>query len=215
MGVSKLLCRYKKEDSGTRTPFLQRFSCGVGNVLLDITDPLLASFRLVFLMNVLGLSATNAGWLVVYGMVSHSILSPLTAFSIDQINIPFLSRKLGRRTSWHLVGAVVGVIVIPLYFSSCFPCQSNGGQWQLMMYIMIFNTFVSSSYSLMEIEHLSIIPVVAKDESEAVELNAWRFAFLSSFLFVATLTVKNSSKHANSCIYNVGFISPLNKMEAH
>ena len=186
MGVSKFVCRFNKEDSDARTPFLQRFSCGVGNVLYDITDPLLASFRLVFLMNVLGLSAANAGWLFVYGMVSQSILSPLAAFSIDQINIPFLSRKLGRRKSWHLIGAVMGVIVIPLYFSSCFPCQSNGGQWQLMMYIMMLNTFVSFSDSLLEIGHLSIIPVVAKDESEAVELNAWRFAF---YVFLVVNTV--------------------------
>ena len=196
MGVSKLFSRYNKGDTETRTPFLQRLSCGVGNVLLDITDPLLASFRLVFFMNVLGLSAVNAGWLVVYGLVSHSLLSTLVAFLVDQMNIPFLSRKLGRRKSWHFIGALVGVIVIPLYFSPCFPCQSNGGQWQLMMYIMTLNTFISFSYSLMEIGHLSIISVVAKDQSEAVELNAWRFVF-HVFLCVTTVTVMKSFKHAN------------------
>ena len=177
MGVSKLLCRYSTEDSETRTPLLQRFSFGVGSVLYDITRPLLASFRLVFHMNVLGLSAANAGWVVLYGKAAQAILSILTAFLIDQINIPFLSRKLGRRKSWHLIGAVVGMIVIPLYFSQCFPCQSNGGQWQLMMYILILSTFFSFSYSLMEIGHLSIIPAVAKDQREAVGLNAWRFVF--------------------------------------
>ena len=177
MGVSKLMCRYNTEDSETRTPFLQRFSCGVGSVLYDITRPLIASFRLVFYMNVLGLSAANAGWVVLYGRASQAILSIPTAFLIDQINIPFLSRNLGRRKSWHLIGAVVGVIVIPLYFSSCFPCQSNGGQWQLMMYILMLNTFKSFSYSLLEIGHLSIIPAIAKDQSEAVELNAWRYVF--------------------------------------
>ena len=48
---------------------------------------------------------------------------------------------------------------------------------QLMMYILMLSTFFSFSYSLMEIGHLSIIPAVAKDQSEAVELNAWRFVF--------------------------------------
>ena len=177
MGVSTFLCRYNTKDSETRTPLLQRFSCGVGGVFYDITRPLLSSFRLVFHMNVLGLSAANAGWIVLYGQVSQAILSILTAFLIDQINIPFLSRKLGRRKSWHLIGAFLAVIVIPLYFSSCFPCQSNGGQWQLMMYILMLTTCFSFSYSLMEIGILSIIPVVAKDQSEAVELNAWRFVY--------------------------------------
>ena len=169
MGVSK--------DSETRTPFLQRFSCGLGSVLYYITSPLLSTFRLVFHMNVLGLSASNAGWVFLYGKVSHAILSVPTAFLIDQIYIPFLTRKLGRRKSWHLIGAVLTVIVTPLYFNSCFPCQINGGQWQLMVYIMTLSTFFSFSYCLMEIGHLSIIPAVARNESEVVELNAWRFVF--------------------------------------
>ena len=181
MGVSKCFGRYNKEDSETRSPFLQRFSCGVGSVLYNITCPLFSSFRLVFHMNVLGLSASNAGWIVLYGQASQAILSILAAFFIDRINIPFLTRKLGRRKSWHLIGAVLGAIVTPLYFSHCFPCQSNGGQWQLMVYIMTLNTFSSFSLSLMEIGHLSIIPVVAKDESEVVELNAWRFVFHDFF----------------------------------
>ena len=67
MGVSTFHWRYNTEDSENRTAFLQRFSCGVGSVLYDITRPLLASFRLVFHMNVLGLSAANAGWVVLYG----------------------------------------------------------------------------------------------------------------------------------------------------
>ena len=108
MGVSKCFGRYNKEDSETRSPFLQRFSCGVGSVLYNITCPLFSSFRLVFHMNVLGLSASNAGWIVLYGQASQAILSILAAFFIDRINIPFLTRKLGRRKSWHLIGAVLG-----------------------------------------------------------------------------------------------------------
>ena len=176
MGISKFCCQSTVKDSDSRTPLFQRFSCGVGHVMNDITRQLLFSFRLVFFMDVLGLSAANAGWLILYGLVNQAALSPLTAFLVDRINIPFLSRKLGRKKSWHLIGTVTEAIVIPLYFSSCFPCQSNGEQWQLMTNVAILGTFLSFAFSLLEIGHLSIIPDIAKDQSEAVELNAWRFA---------------------------------------
>ena len=50
-------------DVQTRTPFIQRFACGVGHVINDIMRQLQFSFRLVFFMQVLGLSAEMlAGW---------------------------------------------------------------------------------------------------------------------------------------------------------
>lgn len=163
------------ETSNSRTPLLQRFSCGVGHVLNDITLQLICSFRLVFFIKILGLSAANAGWLLLFGYLSMVVSSSVAAFLIDRINVPFLSGKMGRRKSWHLIGTVIGVILVPLYFSSCFPCRRNGGDWQLMIYFPVLNTILSLSYSLMEIGHLSLIPSIAKDQSEAVELNAWRF----------------------------------------
>ena len=50
-------------DVETRTPFIQRFACGVGHVINDIMRQLQFSFRLVFFMQVLGLSRKMlAGW---------------------------------------------------------------------------------------------------------------------------------------------------------
>ena len=176
MGITTFCCRNVENDPESRTPLLQRFSCGVGSVMIDITRQLLFSFRLVFFMKVLGLSAANAGWLILYGRIAAAASSPIGAFLVDNINIPYLSQKLGKRKSWHLIGTAVGTIVIPLYFSSCFLCQSDRRQWQLMIYISVLNTlYAVFSLGLMEIGHLSIIPVIAKDQSEAIELNAWRF----------------------------------------
>ena len=129
-------------------------------------------------MQVFGISAANAGWLMLYGLITAAASAPISALLVDKINVPYLSQKLGRRKSWHLIGTLIGTIVIPLYFSSCFLCQSDRGQWQLMIYIPAVNTLLSFSLGLMEIGHLSVIPVIAKDQSEAVELNAWRFVIL-------------------------------------
>ena len=175
MRASKLCCRNTEADLKSGRPFLQRFSCGVGHVMNDITNQLLYSFRLVFFMKILGLSAANAGWLMLFGFITVASSSALAAYLIDKINIPLLSRKLGRRKSWHLIGTLAGVIVVPLYFSPCFLCPRDSGEWQKMIYVAMLNIILSFSFSLIEIGHLSIISVIAKDQGEAVELNAWRF----------------------------------------
>lgn len=128
-------------------------------------------------MNVLGLSATNAGWLVVYGKISQAFAQPLCAFLGNRIKIPFLSWKLGRKKSWHFIGTTMIMIVLPLYLCSLFSCQSDGGQWQLMMYILALSTVASTSIALIELGQLSIIPVISKNQTDVVELNAWRFVY--------------------------------------
>ena len=187
MKLSKLCCGHSEqisESSESRTPAFQRFACVVGHVLNDIIRQLTSSFRLVFFMKVLGLSASNAGWLILYGLASLAVISPFSAFLVDKVNIPFVSRKLGRRKSWHLIGTVLGAVVVPLYFSSCLVCQNDGEQWQMMAYVSILHLFKAFATNLMEIGHLSIILLNAKDQSETVELNAWRFVLLTSLMHV-------------------------------
>ena len=187
MGISKFCCHNSESGLNSRTPFFQRFACGVGHVMNDITRQLLFSFRLVIFMQVFGLSAANAGWLMLYGLFIVAVSSAICAFLIDNVKIPYLSKRLGRRKAWHLIGIVVGAIVTPFYFSSCFLCQSDQGQWQLMIYIPVLNTILSFSFGLMEISHLSIIPAIAKDQSEAVELNAWRYIGIFFFSILGFL----------------------------
>ena len=195
MRAPKLCCRNTETDLKSGRPLLQRFSCGVGHVMNDITNQLLYSFRLVFFMKILGLSAANAGWLMLFGFITTASSSALDALLIDKINIPMLSRKLGRRKSWHLIGTVIGVIVIPLYFSPCFLCPRDSGEWQKMIYVAMLNIILSFSFSLIEIGHLSIIPVIAKDQGEAVELNAWRFVAVVN---IYLMSLKKSCKTNNN-----------------
>lgn len=173
--MSNLCCRYLESDSQSGTRAFQRFACGVGHMINDIVRQLLNSFRLVVFIQVFGLSAANAGWLVLYNLICVAAATVINAFLIDNVKIPFLSPKLGRRKSWHLIGTVISTLVVPLYFSPCFFCKSDRGQLQMMIYLAALTTLLSFSFSLVEIGHLSIIPAIAKDHSEAAELNAWRY----------------------------------------
>ena len=176
MPLLKLCCRSVELSSESRTPPIQRFSCGVGHVINDTMRHLLYSFQLVFFMEVLGISAANSGWLLLQKQLVHAAMTPVCAVLVDRIEIPFLSRKLGRRKSWHLFATVLTAIFLPLFFSPCFLCSGDGGQWQIVVYFSILSTFLAVSGNLLDIGHLSLIPVIAKDQNEAVELNALRFA---------------------------------------
>ena len=165
------------KSARNRTSYFQQIACGVGHVMNDFTRRWLNSFRLIFLMKVVSLSATNAGWLVLYNrFVGALVFRPIVGYVCDRVYIPVLSHKLGKRKSWHLVGSVLTVVFVPLFYSTCLVCSSEPSEWQLLVYYCTITTFVTFSHSCIEIAHMSVIPVVAKDQSEAVKLNVLRFA---------------------------------------
>ncbi|XP_078358319.1 uncharacterized protein LOC144643058 isoform X2 [Oculina patagonica] len=165
------------EDSQNRTPFFQQISFGVGYVIFDVANLLLSSYRLFFLMRVVGLSASNAGWITLYSRsLGALIIRPMAGYLCDKVNIPVLSRKHGKKMTWHLIGSVLTAVSMPLFFSSCLVCSSEPSQWQLMVYHVVIGTCLPTSYVFIEIAHLSLVPFIAKNQSEAIKLNALRMA---------------------------------------
>ena len=144
-------CRSVKLTSESRTPATQRFSYGVGQVINDIIRQLLYSFRLVFFLEVLGITAENSGWLILQKQLVQALLYPPCAMLVDRINIPFVSRKLGRRKSWHLIATVLAAIFLPLFLSPCFLCSDDDGQWQMLIYFSAVGTFLALATVLLDI----------------------------------------------------------------
>ncbi|XP_068744023.1 major facilitator superfamily domain-containing protein 12-like isoform X1 [Montipora capricornis] len=146
-------------------------------------------------MNVLGLSATNSGWLILEKQLVHTVMSPVSAILVDRIRVPFLSRKLGKRKSWHLCAMILEAVFVPLFFTPCYLFQRDNGQERLLIYFGILNVILGVAGSLLDISHLSLIPFIAKDQMEAVELSAWRTAFTYlSGISTCAVASENSSK---------------------
>ena len=106
----------------SNSPFSQRCACGLGHAINDITRQLFFSFRLVFLMKVLGLSPEISGWLILEKQLLHAVALPVCAILVDRIRVPFLSRKLGKRKSWHLCMTILEAVFVPLFFSPFYFC---------------------------------------------------------------------------------------------
>ena len=151
MGISKLCCHNSESGLNSRTPFFQRFACGVGHVMNDITRQLLFSFRLVIFMQVFGLSAANAGWLMLYGLITGATSSAIGAFLIDNFKIPYLSKTLGkgRPGIWLVLWWVQS-----LFHSTSAPVsfvraiKGNGNRWYTSQFLIQSCHFHSAWWKL-------------------------------------------------------------------
>ena len=153
----------------------ERLSCAVGNVFNDIYTQLLFSFEILFFMKVLELSASQAGLLVLIGEISEALVSLVTGYLGDYINVPFLSSKLGRRKSWHLVATFLMAIGIPLLFNECFLCDGRDQSWLSLVYFGFFSALVNICFNMVEINHLAFVTNAAENVSEFTALIAMRF----------------------------------------
>lgn len=88
----------------------ERLSCAVGHVFIDLYTQLLFPFQILFFMKVLELSASQAGLVVLIGELSDAAMSLISGYLGDNVNVPFLSSKNGRRKSWHVVATILMAI---------------------------------------------------------------------------------------------------------
>ena len=163
------------EATRKRTRIIQQLTFGVGHVLNDATCLLMFSYRLIFWMKVVNMSPSNAGWIMVFSDVMEVfIYQPIAGYLCDKVSIPVLSRRHGKRKSWHLMGTVLQVVSTPLLFGKCLVCSSEPSQWELIAYYGTIHELGWISIILIETAHLSLIPFIAKDQKEAVKLNSLR-----------------------------------------
>ena len=163
----------------------QRFSYGVGNVLNEIPLYMYLSFSIIFLMQVIGLSASQAGLAMLIGQITDAFTSPITGFLGDRVQIPFISKKLGRRKSWHLVGTVMMAGGFPLLFNRCLVCNDyQGVSWLQPFYYYCIMVIINAACNILEINHLSITFTAAGTVQEGAALTAIRLTAITLFSFV-------------------------------
>ena len=153
----------------------ERLSCAVGNVFTDLYTQLLFSYQIVFFMKVLEFSASQAGLIVLIGELSDAAMSLISGYLGDNVNVPFLSSKIGRRKSWHLLGTFFMAIGVPLLFNKCFLCDGRDQSWLPLVYFGSFSALVKICYGVVAINHLAFLTSAAEKVSEFTALVAMRF----------------------------------------
>ncbi|XP_068692743.1 uncharacterized protein [Montipora foliosa] len=168
----------------------ERFSIAVGTVFNELFRQLLISFTISFLMKVVELTPSQAGTCLLVTQCVDGLSSLLTGHLGDHVKIPFLSKKMGQRKSWHFVGSVLMSIGIPLMFNRCLFCNESGDPTSLPLVYYAFACLLTAlGYSVMEINHLAIITIVPETIKEATAVSALRTLFsFGSGVFIYFVT---------------------------
>ncbi|XP_056425613.1 major facilitator superfamily domain-containing protein 12 isoform X2 [Hyla sarda] len=152
----------------------QKLSYATGHYLNDLCASMWFTYFLLYFHSVLGFSSFYAGVLLLIGQVADGICTPLVGYESDgQAGI----RSYGRRKSWHLIGTLSVIISFPFIFNPCLGCAENTPQWAGLIYFIPFIIIFQFGWAATQISHLALIPDLAKNEHDKVELTAFRYAF--------------------------------------
>ncbi|KAM8940096.1 major facilitator superfamily domain-containing protein 12 [Pelodytes ibericus] len=155
-------------------PICQRLSYATGHFLNDLCASMWFTYFLVYFHSILGFNSFNAGVLLLVGQVADGICTPLVGYESDR-KAGCLS--YGRRKSWHLIGTLSVILSFPFIFNPCLGCTENTPQWVGLIYFIPFIIIFQFGWAATQISHLSLIPELAKNEHDKVELTAFRYAF--------------------------------------
>ncbi|XP_058946706.2 uncharacterized protein [Pocillopora verrucosa] len=154
--------------------------CAAGSIFNDLSKYMF-SFSLLFLMEVVELSAVDTGLIILIGQIVDALTSVISGYLGDMVKVPVLSQKIGMRKSWHLLATVFMGIVVPLCINRCILCGGRHQTWLPTVYYAFLYSLYNMCFSVVEINHLAFITTSAGSVEERTDLSAIRtmFSFLS------------------------------------
>ena len=153
--------------------------CAAGSIFNDLSKYMF-SFSLLFLMEVVELSAVNTGLIILIGQIVDALTSVISGYLGDMVKVPVLSQKIGMRKSWHLLATVFMGIVVPLCINRCILCGGRHQTWLPTVYYGFLFSLYNMCFSVVEINHLAFITTSAGSVEERTDLSAIRFAIYKS-----------------------------------
>ena len=157
------------------------FLFAAGSIFNDLCNCMF-SFCLLFFMEVVKLSAADAGLIILIGQIVDTLTSVISGYLGDMVKVPVLSQKIGMRKSWHLMATVFMGIVVPLCVNRCILCSENHQTWLPTVYYGFLFSLYNICFSVMEINYLAFITTSTVSVEELTDLNAIRFAIFKSII---------------------------------
>ncbi|XP_029469927.1 major facilitator superfamily domain-containing protein 12 [Rhinatrema bivittatum] len=155
-------------------PFRALISYSIGHFLNDLCASIWFTYFLVYYHTVLGFSSSYAGILLLVGQIADGVCTPLVGYESDRSTACSCYSK---RKSWHLIGTISVVISFPFIFNPCLGCTEAMPEWVGLVYFIPFIVIFQFGWAATQISHLSLIPELASNDHEKVQLTAFRYAF--------------------------------------
>lgn len=159
----------------TRLSVLEKSAYGAGDMALTISIISASILIYAFLVQVVGLSPVDAGWILMVVRTIDAISDPLMGVLTSKFRT-----RLGRYRHWLIIGALPFGISLWLLFTTFGETYGEKMAWSTGVYI-----FNSLSFTVLAIPYISLIGVITSDPQERLNANAFRFPMAK----VATLIV--------------------------
>lgn len=141
--------------------FKQKAAYGIGAVGKDMVYALSASYAMYFYQDVLGLSATFVGLILMIARIFDAANDPFMGILVAKTN-----SRWGRFRLWLFSGTILNAVVLYALFAA--PDLSQAG---LMVYFTIVYILWGVTYTMMDIPYWSMIPAVTKTSAERENLS--------------------------------------------
>lgn len=159
----------------TRLSVLEKTAYGAGDMALTISIISASILIYAFLVQVVGLTPVDAGWILMIVRTIDAISDPLMGLLTSRVR-----SRLGRYRHWLIIGALPFGLSLWLLFTSFGETYTQKMAWSTGAYI-----FNSLAFTVLAIPYISLIGVITPDPQERLRANAFRFPMAK----VATLIV--------------------------
>ena len=139
----------------------QKAACGIGAVGKDMVYALSASYVMYYYQDLLGLSATFVGTILMIARVFDALNDPFMGVLVAKTRT-----RWGRFRPWLLSGTVLNAFVLYALFAA--PSLEGTG---LMVYFSVFYILWGITYTMMDIPYWSMIPAIASSLKDRENLS--------------------------------------------
>lgn len=139
----------------------QKAAFGIGAVGKDMVYALSASYVMYFYQDVLGLSATFVGLILMIARIFDALNDPFMGILVAKTH-----SRWGRFRPWLFSGTVLNAVVLYALFAA--PHLEGAG---LMVYFAVTYILWGVTYTMMDIPYWSMIPAVTKTPADRENLS--------------------------------------------
>jgi melibiose permease len=139
----------------------QKTAYGIGAVGKDMVYALSASYVMYFYQDILGLSATFVGAILMIARIFDALNDPFMGVLVAKTRT-----RWGRFRPWLFSGTVLNAVVLYAMFAA--PDLSQGG---LMVFFSVIYILWGMTYTMMDIPYWSMIPAVTDTPSDREHLS--------------------------------------------
>lgn len=158
---------------------LEHTAYGAGDMSLSVSIISASLLIYAFMVNVVGLTPVDAGWVLLVVRLIDAISDPLMGWLSVKVDT-----RWGRYRPWILIGSIPFGISLFLLFTIVGDSYQAKLMWTTSSYI-----FNSLMFTVIAIPYISLIGVITNDPAERIKANTFRFPMAKAATLIVTTFV--------------------------